>query len=1147
MTGRVGNGGSSTDALRRTNSDLENFCFPPCVLGTILGRPYVRIYFAPVRARWGSALGLKQFSVLTASLLVCFSTLSAQVHVRSRERILKRGLPIVFEPAPARRAMTARIAGSTVAFQPAAVDVYAGKQSRALEIRFDGAGLSVPRGADLQKSQTNYLVGNNPAEWRTHVPNYGKVLYSDLYPGVDAVFYGKGDHLEHDFIVKPGADYRQIRMRFPRGARIHVGKDGTLTAAVAGNLLQMQAPLVYQEENGGRQKRQGAFRMLPDGDVGFEVASYDPRAYLIIDPVLDFSTYLSQYSVGAVAIVSDASGDSYVAGYGTVGYPVTSGAFAGCSGCAANTTYVFTSISKLSADGTQLVYSTLLGGNALAQPTGIAVDANGDAIVSGWTAATDFPTKSGQPILTPNNNNVGYLVSLSLDGSSLNYGTLLSVSPTAQMNAMTYAGPVAVDAAGNAYVTGTTGPGFFISSGALNQVAAGSISNISDVFLAKFDPTGTLLYSALLGTADPQNGGGGPIGPTAIAVDSAGDAYVAGQAGTVWPITSGAYLNQIAGTNPYAAPFVMKVAPDAKSVVYSTYLDYAYKVAGISILANGNLFVTGNGASATYPTTSDAYEANSGNGTAFLTELNASGSALVYSTMVCGGDCQVNGMSVDSKGNIWLAEQTSNPKFPLLNPLQSTIPNSVTSLGPVSAVSEFDPAGKTLEFATFLGGTAAGHASSVAVDPNLRAHIAGFAAYGMYTTAGAYSGSLPFPGQSYLGNTYGYVALIDPTVPAAALCIVPNSQLTLNAPLGGSKDWQYTVKSCGADSLTITGISTSAGEFSVPDSGNGCLQTLAAGQSCTFSLHFAPTVAGEQTATLTIASNSPVPVVLSLVGNGLTSPQISLSATSLTFGPQVVGTQSAPQTITLTNTGNATLSGIGFGMMAADEPIWPLTFTCGPSLAPGDSCTFSVSFKPVSTGTTTATLIVENYSNLPFQQVTLTGTSPLSPFGIGTQAGGSMSSTVTAGSTAKYALSVTPAAGYSNTVNLSCANLPANASCSFNPQSLTVSGGAAVNFTISVATESFQTAGAIRKAGFGVVLAGLIFLLPLRRNRKRMLVMTYVGAVLLVTSISACGGSSSASSSSQAAKVSPGTYSISVTASDTSGNKSTQNLTLIVQ
>ena len=1114
-----------------------------------LERSTIGIQFVSSCARRGCALGTKQFSLITGLFLIGFLPLSAQVQREPRERIAERGLPIVFEPAASQRdtsvSMIGRMAGATVGFRPAAIDVYAGKQSSGFEISFDGAGSAAPRGADLEQSWTNYLLGNNPVQWRTHVANYGKVVYSNLYAGVDAVFYGNGDHLEHDFIVKPGADYRQIRMRFPRGARVDLNKDGALIVRAPGDSLQMKAPFIYQDVDGKRQERRGAFRVLPGGDIGFTVANYDPNVDLIIDPALIFSTYLSQYSSDGVAIAVDAIGNSYVTGFASLGYPVTEGAFSGCAACASNTTYTF--VSKLSADGTKLIYSTLLGGNSFAQSTGIAVDANGDAIVSGWTAASNFPTKSGQPILPQDNNYVGFLVSLSPDGSSLNYGTLLSSSPTATHTSMTYATAVALDSAGNAYVTGETGSGFFISNGALNQVATGSITNNFDVFLAKFGPSGSLVYSAVLGTADPQNGGGGPIGASALAVDSAGDAYVTGQAGALWPTTSGAYLNQISGSNPYAAPFVIKVAPDATSVVYSTYLDYAYAMSGISVLANGNVFVVGNGAGTSYPTTPNAYEQNNGNGTSFLSELNASGSLLVYSTMVCGGSCTVNGMAIDSKGNIWLAAQTSNLLFPLAMPLQSILPIGITGVGPVSALSEFDPAGQTLEFSTFLGGVAPGYASSVAIDPSLRVYVSGAAEYGLYTTAGVYAGSVPVPAPAYASSTYAYVAVVDPTVAAPALCASPNSSLSFATAVGSYTENMLTIKSCGADPLSITGVTTSLADFSVPASENECIQTLPAGQSCTLYVRFTPTVAGSQSATLSIASNSPIPAVLSMSGNGLTAPIMTLSATSITFGPQLVGTESAPQTITINNTGDAALNGIGFGMLAADEPIFPLTYTCGPSLGPGASCTFSVAFKPASTGTTTATMTVENSSGLPFQQVTLTGTSPQSPFLIGTQTGGSMSSTVTAGSTATYELTITPAGGYSGTVNLSCSSLPANASCTFNPSSLALAGGTAANFMLSVATESTETAAVVHTAGLGVVLAGLLFLMPLKQNRKVTIILICLGAALLIASVSACGGSSSASSNPQSAKVSPGTYTIQVVASDASGNQLTQNITLVVQ
>jgi hypothetical protein len=1039
--------------------------------------------------------------------------------------------------------MIGRVGGGSVEFRSTAIDIYTGGESGGLTISFDGAQRTAPKGVDLAQSQTNYLLGSDPALWRTHVSNYAKVIYSGLYRGVDAIFYGNGDRLEHDFIVKPGADYRQIRMHFPANSRVQVEKGGALMAAVAGGSLRMEAPSIYQVVDGKRQQRHGAFHVQPDGDVGFTVANYDRRLDLIIDPVLDFSTYLSPLGSEGLAIAADASGNSYVTGYAGLGYPVTVGALAGCSNCTTSNTVTF--ISKLSADGTKLLYSTVLGGNSFAQPTGIAVDGNGDAIVSGWTAASNFPTKSGQPILTQNNNFVGFLVSLSPDGSSLNYGTLLGSSPTATQASMTYATAVAVDSTGNAYLTGETGNGFFISSGALNQASASSYGTEFDIYLAKFSPTGTLIYSAVLGTADPQNGGGGPIGASAIAVGAAGDAYVTGQAGILWPITSGAYLNQIAGPMPYATPFVMKVAPDAKSVLYSTYLNYAYVVSGISVLANGDVFVVGNGAGTSYPTTANAFESNNGNGTSFLTELNASGSALVYSTMVCGGSCNVNGMAIDPKGNIWLAAQTGNAQFPLQTPLQPIPPAGLSSLEDASVLSEFDPTGQTLEFSTFLGGMAPGFASSVAIDPNLRVHVSGAAEYGMYTTAGVYAPSVPAPGAGYTSSIYAYVMLVDPTVPAAGLCASPNYGLAFSTPLGTSTEGKLTITSCGVEPLSITGATTSSSDFSVPASQNGCLQNLPVGQSCTLYVSFTPTVAGSESSTLTIASNSSSPAMLTLTGYGTTAPIMTLSATSLTFGPQLVGAESAPQTITITNTGNATLNGIGFGMLSTYEPIFPFTFTCGPSLAPGNFCTFSVAFKPASTGTTTTTLLVENNSGLADQPVSLSGTSSL--FIIGAQASGSMTSTVTAGGTATYALAIASAAGYSGSLNLSCGNLPANASCSFVPGGLAVSGGTPANFTLSVSTGSNPAAALLRTGGLGVALVGFLLLMPLGRNRKRAPALICFAALLLTTSLSACGGGSSGTTGSQNTKVSSGAYTIQVTASDASGNQITQSITLIVQ
>jgi hypothetical protein len=1077
-----------------------------------------------------------------AYLLIGSPAPAAEVTGQSVTQTLAAGLPIMFEPAPAANktanTLFGRVNGGTVTFLPAAMDIKISGVPRDIVVSFAGAERAIPRGEELQQSETNYLLGNDPEKWRIHVANYSKVVYSDLYRGIDAIFYGNGDHLEHDFVVKPGADYRQIRMNAPAGSRFQIEKDGSISLKFEQGALRMDAPSIYQNVKGKRVPRQGMFDVLPNGDIGFVVADYDPSLDLVIDPVLDFSTYLSFQAGDPSFIATDANGNSYVTGVATLGYPVTGDAFSGCQTCPATNGSV-TFISKLSPDGSKLVYSTVMGDSTFAQPSAITVDSNGNAIVAGFTGSPDFPTKAGQPFLWTGGY-LGFLVSLSPDGSSLNYSTLLGSSPTATHGSTTYASAVALDTAGNVYVSGETGDGFFVSPGALNQAFTSGTNVYAYAFLAKFDPTGSLAYSAVLGT-DGR--------PSSIAIDDSGNAYLAGTADNLWPTTSGVYISQFpTSARNGTAPFVMKVAPDAKSIVYSTFLDGASEVKGISVTASGSVFVAGNGAPVGYPTTPDAFEQNtqtsiggpdSGNGQSFLTELNASGSSLVYSTMSCTRSCSIYAMTADAKGNIWLAGRDQSAFLPFVFPLQS-----LTS-GASPVLLEFDPSGKTLEFSTYLGGLVAqGEASGVAVDPNLKAHVSGAATYGMYTTPGAYNGSIPVPGPGLISSTSTFVAVVDPTVAAAALCITVNLPINLSTAVGTSTGVAMNLKSCGAQPLTINSITTTAGDWSVPPSLSDCPQTLAVGQICLMRVLFAPTVGGTQMATLTIATNASMPAILPLTGNGLTTPGMVLSATSLIFGVQQVGTQSAPQTITISNPGTAPLNGIGFGMQLADESVFPFTSTCGLSLAPGASCTVSAAFKPATAGTRTATLTVEDTSGLPFQQVTLTGGLP---FLFGIQANGSATSTVISGNTANYLMNITPAGGFSGTVNLSCVNLPTNASCAFSPASLALANGSPANFTLAISTQTVINAYRVENGFSSFELCVLLFLAPITLIPRRNKGVIWLAIIVLITGASGCGGSGPTGPRQQTLKVSPGIYSINVTATDSSGNQSTQTVSLIVQ
>ena len=200
------------------------------------------------------------------------------------------------------------------------------------------------------------------------------------------------------------------------------------------------------------------------------------------------------------------------------------------------------------------------------------------------------------------------------------------------------------------------------------------------------------------------------------------------------------------------------------------------------------------------------------------------------------------------------------------------------------------------------------------------------------------------------------------------------------------------------------------------------------------------------------------------------APVVTISPASLTFAAQAVASASAAQTISLKNSGNADLTGVKITIAGVDAASFAETNNCGTTVAAGASCNVNVVFTPASAGALSATVnIADNAANSP-QAIALSGTGAQTPFVIAPQPGGSATTTVAAGQPATYALSVTPATGYSGTISLSCTGLPANASCAFTPATLALAGGKAANFTVAIATEAPQTAGLLGK--FGVGLAG---------------------------------------------------------------------------
>jgi hypothetical protein len=633
--------------------------------------------------------------------------------------------------------------------------------------------------SDQLITKSNYLSGPDPSRWITNVPNFGEVSYQDVYPGIGVDYHGNQGRLEYDFTVHPGANPGAIQLQFQGQQGMTVDGQGNLVLQTAAGPLLEQAPVAYQVNADGSHNAVASHYVLEgNGQVGFAVGAYDPTKTLVIDPVLSYSTYLG--NVG-FAIAVDSSGAAYVTG-------VNGGAF----------------VAKLNPAGTALIYQTYLGSGGVGY--GIAVDSSGDAYVTG-AGASNFPT-------TPNafsQSGNGFVSVLNPSGSGLIYSTLLPGVIGVGAFYQYSSGGIAVDSAGNAYVTGPAGSGLPTTSTAFQSTDASTGTN---AFLAKFNPalsgTASLVYCTYLGGSSTSGALGGDLG-TGVAVDGSGNAYVTGQTNSSnFPTTPGAFQT-IYGNNGDA--FVAKINPSlsgAASLVYSTYLggsgtdgldpviSFYSKPAGgpylftptgpgIAVDSSGNAYVGGFTSSANFPTTAGAYETRigSGHGVGFVTKLNPTGTQLVYSTylginstkstFIDAITTEVTGIAVDASGNAHVTGLTRSTSFPLVNPLQKSLKGSGTA---DAFVTTLNAAGSGLLFSSYLGGSGDDFGLGIAVDGSGSTYLTGITSSSDFpTTAGAYQ-------TAFAGNWDGFVAKISPSSsgPAAPVAI----SLTATSPAAAS-------------------------------------------------------------------------------------------------------------------------------------------------------------------------------------------------------------------------------------------------------------------------------------------------------------------------------------------------------------------------
>ena len=279
-----------------------------------------------------------------------------------------------------------------------------------------------PRGVERAQAMSNYFAGNNSSKWRTAIPQFAKVRYESIYPGIDILYYGRDRNLEYDFVVAPGADPGVIDLAY-EGARPELDGSGDLLLKSEGQEIRQHRPHVYQEIGGKRVEIDGAYRLKKGGHVEIALAKYDRTRPLVIDPIIQFSQYLGGPGYDAAfAIAVDGDGNSYVTGNtNSVSFPARGSAqeFPGGNGDAF--------VAKFSPLGDQLVYITYLGGKQNEAGNSIAIDAQRNVYVTGFTTSVDFPVQN------PVQRNFGggeedvFVTKISPGGDRILYSTYIGV------------------------------------------------------------------------------------------------------------------------------------------------------------------------------------------------------------------------------------------------------------------------------------------------------------------------------------------------------------------------------------------------------------------------------------------------------------------------------------------------------------------------------------------------------------------------------------------------------------------------------------------------------------------------------------------------------------------------------------------------
>ncbi|MGH9719864.1 MAG: SBBP repeat-containing protein [Bryobacteraceae bacterium] len=597
-----------------------------------------------------------------------------------------------FEPAANGQYVARTWSGPAVSVTPHGVTISPG----GFRIEFAGASASAKlEPLDPAPSRSNYLLGNNPRRWRTGVSQFRRLRCAGIYPGIDLVYYENDKHeLEWDFIVQPGADPELIEFSIP-GVRLDARGD------LRWRGLRLRRPVSYQQAGRGVPSR---YVRRPNQRIGIALGNYDRSRVLIVDPVLDYSTYFGGTGGSSgESVAVDAAGFIYLAGSTNSNTLPTSNPmqpyFYG-------STEVF--VAKFDPSGAELIYSTYIGSSGDDRGISIAVDAEGCAYLTGFTTSTDFPLvnplQSAFAGGSMANGGDAFVLKLSAAGDRLVYSTYLGGV------ADEFARSIKVDANRSAYVVGSTAS---IDFPVKNPIHADYGGGTRDVFLAKLSPEGSdLMYATYLGGSLVDEG-------YAVALDSEGNAYVTGTTTSLnFPVHAPFQLNHRGGARD---SFVTKINAAGDAIIYSTYLggtadDFARAIA---VDAEGGVYVAGYTTSGNFPVARPLQRTYATNRDAFVTQFNPAGSQLVYSTFLGGRSLDdAYGIALDSANRASVIGLTQSPNFPSVNAIQGVIGSPCPNI-PCTAdlfTARIAADGSELIYSSYLGGLQAEAPRAIAVD-----------------------------------------------------------------------------------------------------------------------------------------------------------------------------------------------------------------------------------------------------------------------------------------------------------------------------------------------------------------------------------------------------------------------------------------------